>query len=593
MNGMKRKWRWLAIIAVLALVVSACAEETTDTTDTTEDGGADVTTTTSGDDEPTDTTAPPSDDDDMDGTGSISTYIGEPESLTTTNDTESEGIAVLRALYTPLVDLDANNEPFMAAAESVETTDEGATWVVTLRDGWTFHDGTPVTAQSYVDAWNYGAYGPNAQQNSGFFSQIAGFEDLQCGLVTEQDDEGNDVEVADCENQPPASETMSGLVVDSDTQFTVTLSTPESFFPIRTVYPAYSPLPTAFFDDPEAFNEMPIGNGPFMMAEPWDHNVAIFTTAYPDYAGDDPAQIENLEFRIFDDVNTAVNELLAGNLDIHDSVPPERASEVEGQVPNFDTVATSSINYLGIPWYDPDLGGDENRDLRAALSMAIDRQAIVDAIFDGRRLPAYNLLSPIIPGYEDDVCEAWNYDPVAAKELYDSTDGIPADLTFYFNAGAAHEEWIEAVTNLWAENLGIDVTGIQFEGIQPFGDYLSRLDAQEVDGPFRLGWGMDYPHPQNYLQLILDSRFHSDAGGANSSFYVNPEFDAKVDEALAVTDLNESLPVWQEAAEIACEDVPLIPMFYGQADYGWNDTVTGVRVDAQSNVAYTELRATE
>jgi len=578
----KMRWRLLAVFAVFALVAGACAEEAaTDTTEADDTATTEATDTT----EPADTTETTT----AGVSGSISTYIGEPESLTTTNDTESEGIAVLRALYTPLVDIDENNEPVMSAAESVESTDGGTTWVVTLKSGWTFHDGTPVTAQSYVDAWNYGAYGPNAQQNSGFFSAISGFDELQCGTVTEEDEEGNDVDVADCENQPPASEELSGLTVDSDTQFTVTLGAPESFFPIRLVYPAYSPLPEAFFADPDGFNEMPIGNGPFMMAEPWDHNTAIFTTAYPDYAGDEPAQIENLEFRIFDDVNTAVNELLAGNLDIHDGVPAERVAEVEAQVPNLGTQATSSINYLGIPWYDPDLGGEENRDLRAALSMAIDQEAITTAIFDGRRLPAYNLLSPVIPTYTDNLCDAWSFDPEAAAELYATTDGIPSDLTFYFNAGAAHEDWIEAVTNQWAQNLGIDVTGIQFEGIQPFGDYLQRLDEQAVDGPFRLGWGMDYPHPQNYWQLLLDSRFHSDAGGANSSFYVNPEYDAKIDEALAITDLDEALPVWQEVGEIACNDVPVIPMFYGQADYAWNDTVGGVRVDSFSNVAYTEL----
>ncbi len=472
LHSSKAKWRFIAILAVFALLVIACGDTSTETTvETAETTVPDGTTETTEamTDETTETTEAMTD-----MGGDISTYIGEPESLITTNDTESEGIAVLRALYTPLVDLDENNEPVMAAAESVESPDGGTTWVVTLKSGWTFHDGTTVTAQSYADAWNYGAYGPNAQQNSGFFSGIAGFEDLQCGLVTEQDEEGNDVDVADCENQPPASEELSGLVVDSDTQFTVTLNAEESFFPIRLVYPAYSPLPEAFFADPDGFNEMPIGNGPFMMSEPWDHNVAIYTTAYADYAGDDPAQIANLEFRIFDDINTAVNELLAGNLDIHDGVPPERAAEVEGQVPNFDSTATSSITYFAFPWYVDALGGDENADLRRALSMAIDQEAITTAIFDGRRQPAYNLISPVIPTWTDNLCDYWSYDPVAAKELYDTTDGIPADLTFYFNAGAGHEQWVEAVVNQWGTNLGIDTSGIQFEGIQPFGDYLTR-----------------------------------------------------------------------------------------------------------------------
>lgn len=577
----KGKRRWLALLAVLALVAAACGgDEPTDTTA----GGTTTTvagqTTTTGETEPPPATG-----------GSISTYIGEPESLVTTNDTESEGIAVLRALYTPLVDLDLNNEPVMAAAESVDTTDGGTTWVVTLKGGWTFHDGTAVTAQSYVDTWNYGAYGPNAQQNSGFFSGITGFADLQCGTVTEQDEEGNDVVVADCEGQPPAAEAMSGLVVDSDTQFTVTLGAPESFFPIRLVYPAYSPLPEAFFADPDGFNEMPIGNGPFMMAEPWDHNTAIFTTVYPDYAGDEKAQITDLEFRIYDDINTAVTDLEGGSLDIHDGIPPERAAEVEAQVPNFDSVATSSITYFAFPWYDPNFGGEENRDLRAALSMAIDREAITTAIFDGRRTPANNFITPVIPTWTDSLCDAWGFDPDAAKALYDGTDGIPAEMTFYFNAGAGHEQWVEAVVNQWAQYLGIDPEAVKFEGIQPFGDYLTRLDEKAVDGPFRLGWGMDYPHPQNYWQLLLDSRFFSDAGGANSSFYENPAYDAKIDEALAITDINDALPVWLEVGEIACNDVPVVPLFYGQADYAWNDTVSGVRVDSQSNIAYTELVA--
>ncbi len=588
LHSSKAKWRFIAMLAVFALLVIACGDTSTETTVETTDTTSESTTETTEAmvDETTDTTEAMTE-----MGGSISTYIGEPESLVTTNDTESEGIAVLRALYTPLVDLDENNEPVMAAAESVESPDGGTTWVVTLKSGWTFHDGTAVTAQSYADAWNYGAYGPNAQQNSGFFSGISGFSDLQCGLVTEQDEDGNDVDVADCEGQPPASEALSGLVVDSDTQFTVTLDAAESFFPIRLVYPSYSPLPEAFFADPEGFNEMPIGNGPFMMAEPWDHNTAIFTTAYTDYAGDDPAQIENLEFRIFDDINTAVNELLAGNLDIHDGVPPERASEVEGQVPNFDSTATSSITYFAFPWYVDALGGADNADLRRALSMAIDQEAITTAIFDGRRQPAYNLISPVIPTWTDNLCDYWSFDPVAAKELYDTTDGIPADLTFYFNAGAGHEDWIQAVTNQWGTNLGIDTSGIKFEGIQPFGDYLTRLDEQAVDGPFRLGWGMDYPHPQNYWQLLLDSRFYSDAGGANSSFYTNSDYDSKIDEALAITDLNEALPVWQEVGAIACNDVPVVPMFYGQSDYAWNDTVSGVRVDSQSNVDYSSLVA--
>jgi len=580
------RWRVLSVLLVLALIAAACAAEDTATT-TTVDGVSTPSTTTG--DTPTtsapdtSTTTPPAE-----GDGTVSTYIGEPRSITTGDATESEGAAVLGALFTTLVGLDENGDPRMEAAESVETTDDGASWVVTLKSGWTFHDGTPVTAQSYVDSWNYTANGANAQQGAAFMAPIQGFADMQCGTVTEPDpDTGEDVDVADCENQPAAADTLSGLVVDSDTQFTVTLETPESFFAIRLVYDPYNPYPEAFYADPEGYGEMPIGQGPFMMAEPWDHDARIVLVPYPEYAGDNPAQIETLEFLIFSDVDTALNELLAGNLDIHDAIPTERIAEVEGVVAGFGTAESSSINYLGIPWYDPAIGGPENRDLRAALSMAIDRQAITEAIFAGRRQPAQNLLSPVIPGYQETVCDNWTFNPEMAAELYATTDGLPAEFSFWFNSGAGHEDWIEAVTNMWAENLGIDVSGITFESLE-FAEYLQNLEDQAVTGPFRLGWGMDYPHPQNYLQLLLDSRFVP-PGGSNSGFYANPEFDAKVDEALAIFDVNESLPVWQEAAAIACDDVALIPMYYGQYDYAWNDTVQNVSLDQFGNVVYTDL----
>lgn len=581
------RWRVLSVLLVLALIAAACAAEDTATT-TTVDGVSTPSTTTG--DTPTtsapdtSTTTPAAE-----GDGTVSTYIGEPRSITTGNSSESEGAAVLAALFTPLVGLDENGDPIMEAAESVETTDGGITWVVTIKSGWTFHDGTPVTAQSYVDAWNYTAAGANAQQGAGFLANIAGYADLQCGTVTEPDpDTGEDVDVADCENQPAAAEALTGVAVDSDTQFTVTLETAESFFAVRLVYDPYNPYPESFYADPEGYGEMPIGQGPFMMEGPWEHNARISMVPYPDYAGDNPAQIERLEFQIFDNIDTAMNELLAGNLDIHDAITPERVAEVEAAVPNFGTAESSSINFLGIPHYDPEIGGPDNRDLRAALSMAIDRQAITEAIFAGRRQPAQNLLSPVIPGYQETVCDNWTFNPEMAAELYATTDGLPAEFSFWFNSGAGHEDWVEAVTNMWAENLGIDVSGITFESLD-FADYLQRLEDKAVSGPFRLGWGMDYPHPQNYLQIILDSRFEAAQGGSNYGAYASDEFDAKVDEALAIFDVNESLPVWQEAAAIACDDVALIPMFYGQFDYAWNDTVQNVSLDQFGNIVYTDL----
>lgn len=518
----------------------------------------------------------------------VSTYIGEPESLTTLNTNESEGIAVLRALYTGLITYDPEtSEPTDGVAESIESPDEGKTWNITLDEGWTFHDGTPVTANSFVDAWNYGANGANAQQNSGFFADIEGYDDLQCGTVEQENDEGETEEVQDCENQPAAADSLSGLEVVSDTEFTVTLSEPQSFWETRLGYPAYSPLPEAFFEDPESFNEAPIGNGPFMMDGEWQHDVAINTTAYPDYAGEEQPQIGGIEFRIYADVNTAVTDLYAGELDIVDAVPPERWSEAQSQVPNSDTSPSSSINYLGFPNYAAPF---DDPDMRAALSMAIDRQAITETIFEGTRQPANNLLAPVIPAYQETVCDEWTYNPELAVERFEAAGGVEAlgdTVTVWFNEGGGHDTWVEAVVNQWAQTLGIDPNTVAFEQLQ-FAEYLGLADEKGFTGPFRLGWGMDYPHPQNYLQLLLQSDFTPPVG-ANNTNYANEEFDSALAEALAIADIEEAIPAYQEAVSVACADAPLAPMFYGLNQFAWNDGVSGVYVDAFGDLDYTAL----
>ncbi|NOY57058.1 MAG: ABC transporter substrate-binding protein [Actinobacteria bacterium] len=558
-----------AALVVFAMVLAACgtgATTTTSGTATTSTTLTTTSTTTPGGSSSTTTQAPPAAP-----TGVVSTYITEPKSLTTLDDNESEGIAVLDALYTPLITYDPKtSKPAPGVAESIKSTDGGTTWVIKLKPGWTFHDGTPVTAQSFVDAWNYGAYGPNAQKNAGFFAEIAGYDAVNPASGT------------------PTAKTLSGLVVDNDLQFTVTLSQPETFFSEKLGYPAYAPLPEAFFKDPKAFNEAPIGNGPFMMDGTWNHDVAIKVKAYPNYAGAKKAQIAGIEFRIYADVNTAVSDLEAGNLDIVDAVPPERWAEVKKQVPNYDQSPSSGINYIGFPMYDPALGGAANKNLRAALSMAIDRKAITDKIFNGTRAPAGDLLSPVIPGHQDTVCDNWTYNPTKAKELFDAAGGWTGTLNVWFNEGAAHQAWIEAVTNQWVNNLGIPADSIKFQQL-PWAQYLQKLDGAKVDGPFRLGWGMDYPHPQDYLELILAGWMKPEMGGANDTFFDNADFNAALKKALAESDLQTAIPLYQAADKIACENVPLTPIFYGQNQYAWNSPVSGVYVDAFANLVYTDL----
>lgn len=187
-----------------------------------------------------------------DGGGSVTVRGCNPENpLVPVNTNETCGGDVLDQLFSKLVRYDPETaEPSNEIAESIESEDN-VTWTITLNDGWTFHDGTPITAQSFVDAWNYGAYGPNGNLNSYFFEPIVGYTEV-AGQV---DDAGAYIEGS------ATAETMSGLQVVDDLTFTATLVSPQSSFPLRLGYTAYAPMPEAFFADPEAFGEAPIGSG--------------------------------------------------------------------------------------------------------------------------------------------------------------------------------------------------------------------------------------------------------------------------------------------------------------------------------------------
>ncbi len=107
--------------------------------------------------------------------GTFTMAVNNPENpLVPGNTTESEGSQIVKALWTGLVEYAEDGEvEYTGVAEEI-TSEDNTTWTITLKDGWTFHDGTPVTAQSFVDAWNYTAYSPNANGASYFFAQRRG-----------------------------------------------------------------------------------------------------------------------------------------------------------------------------------------------------------------------------------------------------------------------------------------------------------------------------------------------------------------------------------------------------------------------------------
>ena len=107
-----------------------------------------------------------------------------------------------------------------------------------------------------------------------------------------------------------------------------------------------------------------------------------------------------------------------------------------------------------------------------------------------------------------------------------------------------------------------------------------------MTGPFRLGWGMDYPSPQNFLEPLFSTSALPPAG-SNTAFYSNPEFDRLVDAGNVAATNEEAIALYQQADDILLEDMPVAPMFFRKTQGARSENVENVQFDAFQDVALT------
>jgi ABC-type oligopeptide transport system substrate-binding subunit len=386
---------------------------------------------------------------------------------------------------------------------------------------------------------------------------------------------------------PPTPENrLAGLKVVDDRTFTVELVNADPEFPIQLAYTAFFPLPMAAYENLYAYNKAPIGNGPFMFPEggEWENDVAINLVKYPDYAGERMPSINELQFVISNDIKTDYLEAQAGNLDVLTSIDPDFLASAPTDFPGrFKQSPSTSILYMAFPAYLPQF----TKEHRQALSMAIDRELIIEKIFNGSGEAAHSVV-PSNLGGRSTVCPSWEYNPEKAKELWDAAGPLDG-FDIWFNQGGGHENWVEAVVNMWQNTLGLDPGNVQFQTAL-FADYLDVADAGEFTGPFRLGWGQDYPSPLNFLEPLYASYMTAADGGSNASEYNNPAFDEQLrlgKEAVAASgNLQDAVPFYEAAEDILCDDAQTMPIRFGLNQFVYNEGIDNVYMDAYANVGY-------
>ena len=496
--------------------------------------------------------------------------IVEPTAIDPFNSQESEGILVTKQLFTGLVEIDnATAQIKPGVAEKWSHNTDCTEWTFNLRPGTKFSNGDPVDAQAFIRGMTRAAKQSAASDVAYHMAGIAGYTDIHG--------------TGDANSKATAT-TFSGLSAPDANTLDVKLSAADCEFDKKTLQPVMSPVPASAGEaGNKVFNDMPIGNGPFKMKEPWHHDQSITLVRNDSYFGA-KAHLNEVDLTIQpgqDALEAEYKGLQSGQYD-YARIPPAlipQAKSVYEPKGGFVHKLSYGINYLLVNVVNPPLN---KADARKAISLAIDRQAIIDGVFSGLQTRATSIIPPPLKDYyTPNVCDTCDKpDVTKAKQLAASAGLTPGTkVNLAFNTGGGHEAWVQAVQQQLEKNLGLKVN-LQ---PSPFAELLKNEKADNASGLFRAAWSADYPSAENFLFPLLSQK--SLPPGDNRGRYVNKQFDDLLAQARKAADASQRVSLIKQAEKIAIgDDMALIPMWYRDQYRAFDSSkLTGVDIDFFEN----------
>lgn len=439
--------------------------------------------------------------------------------------TDGESFKVTQNLFETLLNFgeqDTTINPGLA--KEWEVSEDGLTYTFQLQEGVKFHDGTDFNAEAVIK--NINRWKGGKEEDFYYFNSMFKAE-------------GEDI--------------IKDVTAEGDYTVVFTLSRPQAPF-LKNL--AMSPFgigsPTAFEAAGDKFGDNPVGTGPFKFTD-WKRNDSITIEKFEDYWQEGLPKLDKVIFRSIPDNSARLNELMAGNIDLADGINPSDGKTVEGDS-TLQLIERPSMNigYLGLTNTRAPF---DNKLVRQAVNYAIDKQAIVDAFFEGRAEVAANPMPPSISGYNDAI-SPYPYDPEKAKSLLAEAgyDGKEIELWAmpvprpYMPDGAKVAEVIQK--NL--EDVGIPSKIVTFE----WATYLEKANNGEADA-FMLGWTGDNGDADNFIYTLLDK---DNIGSNNYAYYTNEEVHSLLIQAQSETDENVRNELYKKAQEIIHDDAPWVPL---------------------------------
>ena len=321
---------------------------------------------------------------------------------------------------------------------------------------------------------------------------------------------------------------------------------------------------------PEILNQEPIGTGPFQFVA-YQKDAVIRYKANPDYWRG-KAAIDDLVFAITPDASVRYQKLKAGECHI---MPYPNPADIETMKADADITMLEqeglNVGYLA---YNTTQAPFDNVNVRKALNMAIDKNAIIDAVFQGSGAAAKNPIPPTMWSYNDAVQDD-PYDPEAAKKMLEEagvTDlamkvwAMPVQRPYNPNA----RRMAELIQSDF-EKVGVTVEIVSYE----WGEYLERSSAKDRDGAVLLGWTGDNGDPDNFLAVLLGC---DAVGGSNRAQWCHQPFEDLVQKAKITADIAERTKLYEEAQVVFKEQAPWATIAHSVVFMPVRKEVTGYKV---------------
>ena len=436
-------------------------------------------------------------------------------------------------LFSGLIRLDGNLEPAPDIAQRWQISDDGRTYTFYLRQDARFDDGRRVTAGDFKYSWERACNPATGSRVAAtYLGDIVGVGDVLAGKSRE----------------------ISGVRVVDDSTLQVTIDAPKSYFLSKLTYPTAFVVDRANVEMGREWWRQPNSTGPFQLKK-WDENNLLVLEKNELYYGE-MAGIDQVVFQLWSGVPMRMYE--TGEIDAADvSVDYiDRVTDTAGPFYRELRVAPElSFSYLGFNSTRPPF---DDVNIRRAFTQAVDKDRLVSLVFRDMVKRADGILPSGIPGFNANLA-GLDYDVNQARKLiadskYGGVSGLPPITLTTSGWGGEIAPELEAIIQEWRDNLGVEVTVRQLEP-----DRFLYYLKEEKDEMFYMGWVADYPHPQDFLDVL----FHTGVEN-NFSEYSHPGVDALLEKAAVETDNERSLALYQQAEQALVNDAACLPLWFGQ-----------------------------